>query len=265
VQHRLHWNIKCVEIGILSISECNALFLYIIYIRNNILSSYTTITSIQLLTKYNKYLVIYIFAWKFLHYIMQKNNMIQSVQMFVLKSTHLLTFLQSWALPKKQPIMQPFRKFPTILRNPKVDHRVHRALHWSLSWASSIQSIPSHPISLRSILILSCVLVFLLVSFLLAFPSISYTHSSFPHSCYMPCPYHSPWLDRSNYVWRGVQVLPVVLYGCETWSLTLWEEHRLRVFENRVLRRIFGPMRDDVTGDWRKLHNDELHNLYWHP
>jgi hypothetical protein len=54
----------------------------------------------------------------------------------------------------------------------------------------------------------------------------------------------------------------VVLYGCETWSLTLREEHRLRVLEKRVLRRIFGPKRDDVTGDWRKLHNDELHNLY---
>jgi hypothetical protein len=53
----------------------------------------------------------------------------------------------------------------------------------------------------------------------------------------------------------------VVLYECETWSLTLREEHRLRVFENRVLRRIFGPKRDEVTGGWRKLHNEELHNL----
>jgi hypothetical protein len=57
-------------------------------------------------------------------------------------------------------------------------------------------------------------------------------------------------------------ILPVVLYGCETWSLTLREEHRLRVFENRDLRRIFGPKRDEVTGEWRKLHNEELHNLY---
>jgi hypothetical protein len=54
---------------------------------------------------------------------------------------------------------------------------------------------------------------------------------------------------------------PVVLYGCETWSLTLREEHGLRVFENRVLRRIFGPKRDEVTGGWRKLHNEELHGL----
>ena len=51
-------------------------------------------------------------------------------------------------------------------------------------------------------------------------------------------------------------ILSVVLYGCETWSLTLREERRLRVFENRVLRRVFGPKRDEVTGEWRKLHND---------
>jgi hypothetical protein len=60
-------------------------------------------------------------------------------------------------------------------------------------------------------------------------------------------------------------VLPVVLYGCETWSVILREERRLRAFENRVLRRIFGPKRDEVTGDWRKLHNEELHNLYSSP
>jgi hypothetical protein len=56
-------------------------------------------------------------------------------------------------------------------------------------------------------------------------------------------------------------ILAVVLYGCETWSLTVREEHKLRVFENRVLRRIFRPKRDGVTGGWRKLHNEELHNL----
>jgi hypothetical protein len=54
----------------------------------------------------------------------------------------------------------------------------------------------------------------------------------------------------------------VVLYGCETWSLAVREEHKLRVFEDRVLRRIFGPKRDGVTGGWRKLHNEDLHNLY---
>jgi hypothetical protein len=58
---------------------------------------------------------------------------------------------------------------------------------------------------------------------------------------------------------------PVVLYGCETWSLTSREEHRLRCFENRILRRIFGPKRDEVMGEWRKLHNGELHNVYSSP
>jgi hypothetical protein len=57
----------------------------------------------------------------------------------------------------------------------------------------------------------------------------------------------------------------VVLYGCETWSLTLREEHTLKVFENRVLRRIFGLKRDEVVGGWRKLHNEELRDLYSSP
>ena len=60
-------------------------------------------------------------------------------------------------------------------------------------------------------------------------------------------------------------MLPVVLYECETWSLTLREEGRLKMFENRVLRRIFGPKRDEVTGEWRKLHNEELNVLYSSP
>jgi len=60
---------------------------------------------------------------------------------------------------------------------------------------------------------------------------------------------------------RRTIIFPAVLYGCETWSLIL-EERRLRVFENRVLRRKCGPNRDEVTGEWRKLHNEELNDLY---
>jgi hypothetical protein len=60
-------------------------------------------------------------------------------------------------------------------------------------------------------------------------------------------------------------ILPVVLYGCETWSLTLRKERKLRVFENMVLRRIFGPRRDNVMGEWRRLHNEELNGLYSSP
>jgi hypothetical protein len=60
-------------------------------------------------------------------------------------------------------------------------------------------------------------------------------------------------------------ILPVVLYGCGTWSLTLREESILRVFESKVLRRIFGPKRDEVTGEWIKLHNEELRVLYSSP
>ena len=60
-------------------------------------------------------------------------------------------------------------------------------------------------------------------------------------------------------------ILPVVLYGCETWSLIFREEHRQRVFENRVLKRIFLPKRDKMTGEWRKLHKPELNDLYCSP
>ena len=65
-------------------------------------------------------------------------------------------------------------------------------------------------------------------------------------------------------IYRTV-IFPVVLYGCETWSLTLREEHRLRVFEKRVLRRIFGPKRVEVTGECRKLLDEELNDMYFSP
>jgi hypothetical protein len=73
----------------------------------------------------------------------------------------------------------------------------------------------------------------------------------------------SSWLSKNLKIkiYRTI-ILPVLLYGCETWSLILREERRLRVFENRMLRRIFGPKSDEVTGEWRKLHNEEFSDLY---
>ena len=83
--------------------------------------------------------------------------------------------------------------------------------------------------------------------------------------------YHSVQnLLSSNLLFKNVKIklkrtviLPVVLYGSETWSLTLTEEHRLRVFQNRALREIFWPKRDEVTEEWRKLHNEVLSDLYY--
>ena len=65
-------------------------------------------------------------------------------------------------------------------------------------------------------------------------------------------------------IYKTIIILPVVLYGCETWSLTLREEWRLRIIENRFLRRMFEPKRDE-NGEWRRLHNEELHSLYRSP
>jgi hypothetical protein len=83
---------------------------------------------------------------------------------------------------------------------------------------------------------------------------------------------HTEYETRNSRSWQlGITLflafyhLRVVLYGCETWSLTLREEHWLKVFENRVLSRIFGPKRDEVWGGLRKLHNEELHKLYSSP
>jgi hypothetical protein len=70
---------------------------------------------------------------------------------------------------------------------------------------------------------------------------------------------------RYSRYYGSESILPVVLFGCGTWSLTLREERRLRAFENRVLRRIFGPKRDEVTAEWIKLHNEELNDLYSSP
>jgi len=76
--------------------------------------------------------------------------------------------------------------------------------------------------------------------------------------------FSSSLLSKNLKIFRTI-ILPVVLYGCETWALILREEHRLRVFENKVLRRIYGPKRDEVTEEWRKLQNEELTALYSSP
>ena len=72
--------------------------------------------------------------------------------------------------------------------------------------------------------------------------------------------------DKSGKIlYKGCCISPLGVYGCETWSRTLWEERRLSVFENSVLRRIFSPKKDEVTGEWRKLYNEELKDLYSSP
>jgi hypothetical protein len=78
----------------------------------------------------------------------------------------------------------------------------------------------------------------------------------------LPSRHQNAGQNQDNY---KTVILPVVLYGCETWSLALREVYKLRVFQKRVLRRIFESKRDEVTGGWRKLHNEELHNLYSSP
>ncbi|KAJ4436783.1 hypothetical protein ANN_16915 [Periplaneta americana] len=85
-----------------------------------------------------------------------------------------------------------------------------------------------------------------------------------PNNFQEPVAPRSPDLTTPDNICYRV-ILPVLLYGCETWTLTLREEHKLRVFENKVLRKIFGAKRDEVTGEWRKLHNTELHALYSSP
>ena len=72
-------------------------------------------------------------------------------------------------------------------------------------------------------------------------------------------------LFKSTKTKHRTVILPVVVYGCETWSLTLREEGRLKVFEDRMMRRVFWPKRDEVTGVWRKLHNEGLNDLYSSP
>jgi hypothetical protein len=121
-----------------------------------------------------------------------------------------ITYLWSWALLENLSIVQPLKNFPALYGIRRLITVFTTALHWSLSCARSTQSIPSHPIFLRSNLKLptTYVLVFVVGS---SFWRPSYVHSSSPHSCYMLCPSHPPWLDNSNYVWRGAQVMKLII------------------------------------------------------
>jgi hypothetical protein len=117
--------------------------------------------------------------------------------------TYLHTHSRSWALLEEPPIVQPLKNFPAYYGTRRFNTVFTRALHWSLSWARWIQSKPSHPISVRSILILSTHLRLDLISGL--FPS------GFPPITYMPCPSRPLWLDNSNYAWRRVQVMKLLI------------------------------------------------------
>ena len=82
----------------------------------------------------------------------------------------------------------------------------------------------------------------------------------------MPNLLSSSWLSKNIKIKiHRIIILPVDWYGCETWSPTLGEERKLRVFENRVLRRVYGPKREKVTAEWRKLYGEELNDLYFSP
>jgi hypothetical protein len=120
----------------------------------------------------------------------------------------------SWAFLEKLPTMQPLKNFPKFYGIRKFIPMFTRALHWPLFWARSIHLLTPHPFSLRWILILSTHLGFCLPTGL--FPSdisIQYLISIplLPHSCYMLCPHHPSGLDHSNYIWRRVQVMKLLI------------------------------------------------------
>jgi len=162
--------------------------------------------------------------------------------------------------------LQLVKKFPAFHGTPRFITALTCVRHLSLSWASPIQSTYPHPTSWSSILILSTHLRLGLPSGLFpsGFPTKKlYTPSPHPHTPYaQPISSFSMLSKNLKIKIYSTIILPVVLYGCETWSMTLREERKLRVFENMVLRKIFEPRRDEVTGEWRRLHNEELNDLY---
>jgi hypothetical protein len=145
---------------------------------------------------------------------------------------YLLTHSRSWALLEELPNVQPLKNFPAFYRNRRFNTVFTRALHWSLSWATSIQSTPDHPISLRCILILSTHLRLGLPSGL--FPSgypanILYAFLFAPLVLHVP-PILSFWLDHSNYTWRRVQVMKLLLQLSPTSCLFNWKLYYNYIF-----------------------------------
>jgi hypothetical protein len=123
----------------------------------------------------------------------------------------------SWEAASRSAIQE----FPNILWNPNIHCHVHKSPPL-VSWARSNQSIPPHPISLRSILILFSQLRLGLPSGLLltAFPPKPYMHSTSPHTCFMPRPSHRPWLDHCDYTWRRVQFIKLLIMQYSPASIT---------------------------------------------
>jgi hypothetical protein len=117
----------------------------------------------------------------------------------------------SWVLLEKPPAVQLHKTSPIFYWTPRYITAFTGALHWSLSWARSIQCIPPHTITLRYSLTLFTQLRLHLPSGLFPSSFPTYMHSSSPHSCYMPCPSHLPCLGHSNYTWRRVQVMKFLI------------------------------------------------------
>jgi hypothetical protein len=120
----------------------------------------------------------------------------------------------SWDLLEKPAVVQPLKKIPECYGNLRFITVLIRVLHWSLPWTRSMQSIPPQLMSLRSISIVSTHLHRGLPNglFRSGFPTkILYAFLFSAHSCYMPCPFHPPWLDQSNYTWRRLQVMKLLI------------------------------------------------------